>query len=459
MIPLIAQMTIFFQLLSMTDNIHKLAREQRKLDRAIPLVTNIIIKFSNVWSDIGIGAYERGMSYETIDGYNQKMSGMIKELEELTQDFPKMQEILVATRSLQRQQSDLLKRALEKKDVSISNLSDLKKELFSSVLVVKELERLIDEHRTELEYRSQKILQEEEQLKSFLVYGVFLDLFLAILLLALFLNNISSRLRLLVQNAVELPSLKPLSNEVKGSDELAFLDDVLHAASDSLQAAAEQRRTVLEMLAHDMRAPLTNAQLSLEQLRRPDSISADKDRIIQRLKGNHGILISMIDDILTVEELEEGVSELVYEEFKLSSLVKECFEVLDGMASAKKISLVEEVGELHILGDKRKIFRVLLNLLSNAIKFSAPNNKVEVTAKIECQECLIQVRDWGPGIAEQMKERIFDKFFQLSTNTSQGFGLGLAVCKQIILSHGGRIGVESEPGKGSKFWFALPMEG
>lgn len=443
----------------MTDNIHKLAREQRKLDRAIPLVTNIIIKFSNVWSDIGIGAYERGMSYESISGYNQKMSGMIKELEELTHDFPKMQEILVATRSLQRQQSDLLKRALEKKDVSINNLSDLKKEFFASVLVVKELERLIDEHRTELEYRSQKILQEEEQLKTFLVYGVFLDLFLAILLLALFLNNISSRLRLLVQNAVQLPSLKPLSNEVKGSDELAFLDDVLHAASDSLQAAAEQRRTVLEMLAHDMRAPLTNAQLSLEQLRRPDSISADKDRIIQRLKGNHGILISMIDDILTVEELEEGRSELVYEEFKLASLVKECFEVLDGMASAKEISLVEEVGDIKLLADKRKIFRVLLNLLSNAIKFSAPNNKVEVTAKIQSQECLIQVSDWGPGIAEQMKERIFDKFFQLSTNTSQGFGLGLAVCKQIILSHGGRIGVESELGKGSKFWFALPMEG
>lgn len=458
MIPLIAQMVLFFQLLSMTDNIHRLAREQRKLDRAIPLVTNIIIKFSNVWSDIGIGAYERGMSYETISGYNQKMSGMIKELEDLTHDFPKMQEILAATRSLQSQQSDLLKRALEKKDVSINNLSDLKKELFASVLVVKELERLIEEHRTELEYRSQKLLQEEEQLKNFLVYGVFFDLFLAIFLLALFLNNISSRLRLLVQNAVELPSLKPLSNKVRGSDELAFLDDVLHAASDSLQAAAEQRRSMLEMLAHDMRAPLTNAQLSLEQLKRPDSISAEKDRIIQRLKGNHGILISMIDDILTVEELEEGVSELEYEEFKLASLVKECFEVLDSMAAAKRISLVEEIGDISIVADKRKIFRVVLNLLSNAIKFSAPNNKVEVTASIQNEESLIQVRDWGPGITEQMRERIFDKFFQVSPNTNQGFGLGLAVSKQIVLSHGGRIGVESEPGKGSSFWFALPMQ-
>lgn len=451
-------MVLFFQLLSMTDNIHRLAREQRKLDRAIPLVTNIIIKFSNVWSDIGIGAYERGMSYETISGYNQKMSGMIKELEDLTHDFPKMQEILAATRSLQSQQSDLLKRALEKKDVSINNLSDLKKELFASVLVVKELERLIEEHRTELEYRSQKLLQEEEQLKNFLVYGVFFDLFLAIFLLALFLNNISSRLRLLVQNAVELPSLKPLSNKVRGSDELAFLDDVLHAASDSLQAAAEQRRSMLEMLAHDMRAPLTNAQLSLEQLKRPDSISAEKDRIIQRLKGNHGILISMIDDILTVEELEEGVSELEYEEFKLASLVKECFEVLDSMAAAKRISLVEEIGDISIVADKRKIFRVVLNLLSNAIKFSAPNNKVEVTASIQNEESLIQVRDWGPGITEQMRERIFDKFFQVSPNTNQGFGLGLAVSKQIVLSHGGRIGVESEPGKGSSFWFALPMQ-
>ena len=452
-------MAIFFQLLSMTDNIHKLAREQRKLDRAIPLVTNIIIKFSNVWSDIGIGAYERGMSYESISGYNQKMSGMIKELEELTHDFPKMQEILVATRSLQRQQSDLLKRALEKKDVSINNLSDLKKELFSSVLVVKELERLIEEHRTELEYRSQKILQEEEQLKTYLMYGVFLDLFLALFFLGLFLNNISSRLNLLVENAVSLPSLKPLPNSVKGLDELAFLDEVLHAASDSLQAAAEQRRSMLEMLAHDMRAPLANAQLSLEQLKRPDSISAEKDRIIQRLKGNHGILISMIDDILTVEELEEGNSELVYEEFKLASLVKECFEVLDGMASAKKIKLLEEVGDIKLLADKRKIFRVLLNLLSNAIKFSPSNNKVEVTARIQNQECLIQVKDWGPGIANQMKERIFDKFFQISADTNQGFGLGLAVCKQIILSHGGQIGVESESGKGSTFWFKLPTEG
>lgn len=456
LIPLIAQMFFFFQLLQMMEGVQKLAAEQRRLEKAFPIVVNIIIKFGNVWGEIGTGYYDPEDRADAVATYNRKMNQLIEELETLTSDFPKMRAIITATQAMQKHQSDLLGKALEFENPSLENSPALKKELVKSVLIASDIERLIEEQRVELQLRSNKILYEEEQLKTFLVCGVYFDLFLAIFLFWLFLNNISSRLNLLVENASILSKLELLPNKVKGSDELAYLDEVLHETSDELRASADQRRSMLEMMAHDMRAPLTNAQLTLEQLKRDDSPANDKEKMVQRLKGNHGMLISMIDDILTVEEFELGQYRLEYEEFSLSELVEECFEMLSVSASSKEIVLVNTVGDAQILADKKKIFRVVLNLLSNALKFSGPNSRVEVTASWTREELKVFVKDSGPGIPFSMQEKIFDKFFQLSAAKNLGFGLGLAICKQIILCHGGKIGVESEPGKGSWFWFTLP---
>jgi two-component system sensor histidine kinase KdpD len=102
--------------------------------------------------------------------------------------------------------------------------------------------------------------------------------------------------------------------------------------------------------------------------------------------------------------------------------------------------------------------QVLFNLLDNALKYSPPGSPIEVSTAIEEREAVIRVADRGPGIAEEDRERVFDKFYRADPQrTKAGVGLGLAICRGIVTAHGGRIGANERPGGGAELWFALPL--
>jgi signal transduction histidine kinase len=117
--------------------------------------------------------------------------------------------------------------------------------------------------------------------------------------------------------------------------------------------------------------------------------------------------------------------------------------------------------EVSLHADPARCQQVLINYLSNAIKFSPKQSQIEISDQIDPSNkkmlCIL-VRDQGPGVTAEQRQRLFERFYQTkSGKQSQGFGLGLAICKLIVETHGGQVGVESEPGKGSIFWFTLPL--
>ena len=171
----------------------------------------------------------------------------------------------------------------------------------------------------------------------------------------------------------------------------------------------------------------------------------------------------MINDILDLSKIEAGKAEIKYEEFLISGSLKEVQDVIMGMAKKKKITvklqLAENVG--MVTADRTKFKQVLFNLLSNAIKFTPENGKIIIEGAINKNELLISVTDTGIGIKEEYQVDIFDEFYQIDgsqTREYEGTGLGLALTKRIIDLHGGRIWVESEENKGSKFLFTLPVQ-
>ena len=174
--------------------------------------------------------------------------------------------------------------------------------------------------------------------------------------------------------------------------------------------------------------------------------------------GEH--LLSLINDILDLSKIEAGRMELDLATFKLAGAVDNALTLVRERAGRNSIALSAEVDEKigEVVADERKLKQVLLNLLSNAVKFTPAGGKVAVRARL-AEACVeISVSDTGVGIAPEHHEAVFEEFKQVGsdyTRKSEGTGLGLALTRKFIELHGGRIWLESEPGKGSTFSFTL----
>ncbi|MGR3318720.1 MAG: ammonium transporter [Candidatus Anammoxibacter sp.] len=238
----------------------------------------------------------------------------------------------------------------------------------------------------------------------------------------------------------------------------------LQKTNASLIRANKLKSEFLANMSHELRTPL-NAIIGFSEVLR-DKIAGDlNDDQLDFVKDIHGSgqhLLQMINDILDLSKIEAGKMELKYEEFLISGSIKEAQDVIIGMAKRKKITvklqLAENVG--MVTADRIKFKQVLFNLLSNAIKFTPENGKIMIEGAINKNELLISVTDTGIGIKEEHQVDIFEEFYQIDgsqTREYEGTGLGLALTKRIIDLHGGRIWVESEENKGSKFLFTLPV--
>jgi signal transduction histidine kinase len=175
--------------------------------------------------------------------------------------------------------------------------------------------------------------------------------------------------------------------------------------------------------------------------------------------GQH--LLSLINAVLDLSKIEAGQLTLSINDYSIQEVVYTAMTSVESLAAEKHLRLAVELSpDLPLArGDERRIVQVLLNLLGNAIKFTeAGEVKVRVTTVDATFR--VAVSDTGPGISDADQEKIFEEFQQVdnsSTKQKGGTGLGLAIAKRIIEMHGGRIWVESSLGKGSTFWFTLPV--
>ncbi|WP_224242336.1 ATP-binding protein [Hyalangium gracile] len=216
-------------------------------------------------------------------------------------------------------------------------------------------------------------------------------------------------------------------------------------------------------VSHELRTPLTAilGSLSLLQGGVVGSIDPQARGLIQIAHANVERLIRLVNDILDIEKIEAGGLELRLGEVDPIQVVSTTVDGIRGMAQMAGVQLVSEVdASLRAWGDFDRVVQVLTNLVSNAIKFSPPQGTVLIRLAADGEQWVrFSVVDQGRGIAPEQRHKLFGKFQQLDGSDQRqkgGTGLGLAISKAIVELHRGRIGVESQPGKGSTFWFELP---
>ncbi len=217
---------------------------------------------------------------------------------------------------------------------------------------------------------------------------------------------------------------------------------------------------------HELRTPLTsikgaidyiNARLSLISEHKPEyEFLNDVSMFLDIIKNNSERLIRMVNDMLDLERIEMGKSEIHPTDVNPSHIIKETLTYFHLEAEKRNINIISHLNsDLSICVDEDRIKQVLTNLLANALKFSPDNSEIKITAYPEDNFLVISVCDQGIGIPLSKQDLIFDKFVKYGNK--EGSGLGLAICRSIIEAHGGTIYVESDGEKGSCFFFKLPL--
>ena len=222
------------------------------------------------------------------------------------------------------------------------------------------------------------------------------------------------------------------------------------------------REDLTAMIYHDLRSPLANIVSSLDVLFSlvPDDGKETVQAILKIAENSTDRIQRLVSSLLDVNRLESGQpvanQKVVDAIFLIEKAVRDVEPVAKGRRQTVSAKLPEELPPIWVDEDMAR--RVLINLMENAVKFTPPDGQIETGAQQEDDWVHIWVKDNGPGIPVTEQERIFDKFARLrGANKSGGLGIGLAFCRLAVLGHGGRIWVESEPGKGSVFHFTFPV--
>lgn len=318
---------------------------------------------------------------------------------------------------------------------------------------------IMNEKQAQLERIRRSEEDTEAYVRATVIAGLTSNFLLALLLILLFVKDITGRLQLVLENAHFLPLNLPLTRKVSGTDELSELDAEIQIASTKLIEAAEYRRGLMQMMAHDLRSPLTACSLSLDILKEAQ-VENDprKKKHLDSIGISLGTSINLIDDLLLLESLEVGQLVLDKAPANLKELIDTSLQTVTSLITRKKIDISNEATTEDVKIDRNRILQVITNLISNAIKFSPVESTIRITTVKRENEIVVTVIDKGRGLTLADKDNLFQKFSQTSEGKKAGgTGLGLAISKLIVESHGGKIGVESEQGHGSSFWFTIPI--
>jgi signal transduction histidine kinase len=241
------------------------------------------------------------------------------------------------------------------------------------------------------------------------------------------------------------------------------LFDEIQDKSRQLEEASQHKSQFLANMSHELRTPL-NAILGYTELMADGAYGEPSEKmlgILKRLEANGKHLLGLINDVLDLSKIEAGQLELELSDYCIQDIAQTVRSTLELLATDKKLAFkVEMPSKLppgH--GDGRRLTQVLINLVGNAIKFTDAG-EVAIKAEATNGAFHVSVRDTGPGISAADQAKLFQEFQQADnaiTRKKGGTGLGLAISKRIIEMHGGRIWVESQPGKGSTFAFTLPV--
>lgn len=249
------------------------------------------------------------------------------------------------------------------------------------------------------------------------------------------------------------------------TQKLAETNRELELRSREIERADRLKSEFLASMSHELRTPLHTiigfSELLGEELEGP--LNEKQKRFVRHIHNDSMHLLDLINDILDLSKIEAGRLELRPEPFDLTAVVTESLAAVRTLADAKTLTL-ETVLDVPtaVDADRLRVKQILVNLLSNAVKFTPDGGQIRIEARIQDEFVAMAVSDTGIGIPREEHQSIFDKFHQVGATAKgvrEGTGLGLAITKRLVEEHGGSIQVESEPNRGSRFTFTIPLQG
>ena len=240
------------------------------------------------------------------------------------------------------------------------------------------------------------------------------------------------------------------------------MNDELRSLYGELETASRHKSDFLATMSHELRTPL-NAIIGFSEVLHEQMFGELNERQLAYVNdvlqaGKH--LLSLINDVLDLAKIEAGKMELELSQVAVPELLRSAISMHSERASrgGVELSLSNEPEKITIAADERRVRQIVFNLLSNAVKFTPPQGRVDISARLADGQVAIAVTDTGPGIPAAELETIFEEFEQATDGrTAEGTGLGLPLSRRLVELHGGRLWVESEPGRGSAFRFTLPV--
>jgi len=258
--------------------------------------------------------------------------------------------------------------------------------------------------------------------------------------------------------------------DIKTNDEIEELAHAFNLTSEALAKMEQERIEIdnaktefLSITSHELRSPMTPMKAQLQMLQEGyfGKLSKKQKESLSVIIRNAERLDNIIADFLEISRIEAARLKFDFRETDIKQLVKDTIAFMQGFAKEKNVTLVDKVKNLPLINaDPDRISQVLRNLINNAIKFSDENNKIEVSAELKNDFILFGVKDYGRGISPDNQVRVFEPFYQVESSTRRkhgGTGLGLTICRGIVESQKGKIWVESQPGRGCKFNFTVPL--
>jgi PAS domain S-box-containing protein len=245
-------------------------------------------------------------------------------------------------------------------------------------------------------------------------------------------------------------------------DNLAVSNRELELRNREVERATKLKSKFLASMSHELRTPL-NAIVGFSDLldeQTAGPLNPKQKRFVNHIKQGSAHLLQLINDILDLSKIEAGQLELRCEDFQIKDTLPEVLSTIRPLAMAKNIQIEQKMeANQHVFADRMRLKQILYNLLSNAVKFTPKSGRIDIDCVDYWDFVRVSVADTGIGIRLEDQKVIFDEFRQVdgaAGTTQEGTGLGLAITKRLVEQLGGKISVESELGKGSRFTFTLP---
>ena len=237
--------------------------------------------------------------------------------------------------------------------------------------------------------------------------------------------------------------------------QLKETEQMLIKAKEKAEEADRLKSAFLANMSHEIRTPL-NAIVGFSSMLEEAEDQEEKHQYITIIEDNNKLLLQLISDILDLSKIEAGTFDIIPERVNAKQLCNDLFQAMQMKTSPQvELRLKDNLPELTFTSDKNRLYQVLLNFVTNALKFTSEGN-ITIDYQIDGNEVKFSVQDTGMGIEPEKQEAIFTRFVKRNSFIP-GTGLGLPICQSIVTQLGGKIGVESEPGRGACFWFTHPI--